>query len=126
MQNWGYGNGIYAVGNTLYLGRSFANGADELYVLDATHPNVSLVPLGSFKTSSSINDLVVRDHSVFLVASTSPQFRIIDASHPTAMTSVATLNLPGAGVTLDCELNTLYAGSNDDSGNGYLSTITPS
>ena len=121
----GFGRSLYGVGDTLYLGRTFANGAKELYLLDVADPSTNMsAPLGSLVIGSSVNALVVRDYLAFLVTSTTKRIHILNISNPASITPFApALSLPGTGATLDCEQNVLYAGSNG-TGTGFLSVIT--
>lgn len=136
--NQGNGKALYAVGNTLYLGRTVNTTSSDrdFYILNNTDP-ASLLgnnpnapqPPGQ-KVSTSINGLVVRGGLAFLLGGTSgtPGSLIVsNISNPAQVVTQTTVALPSnsSGAALDCEGNTLYAASNDSSGRGYLSDIYP-
>lgn len=121
------GSRVLAVGNTVYLGRTF--GTNELQVLDATSPS-SIAPLGSkdlgVGANTSINGMVIRSDIAFLLTNT--QLVSYNLGNSAAMGAYGTpLALPNAssGAALDCEGNTLYAAANDSTKHGYLYMITP-
>ncbi|MGC9602179.1 MAG: hypothetical protein ABSE76_00330 [Minisyncoccia bacterium] len=123
------GERVLALGDTVYLGRTY--GTNELYALNATAP-ASIVPLG-FKdlgvgSNTSINGMVLRSNIAFLL--TNKQLVSYDMSNPAAISAYgAPLVLPNAtsGAALACDGNTLFAAANDAStnGHGYLYVIQP-
>lgn len=131
---FGYGKSIYAVGDSVYFGRTYVSNAPEFTVLDAS--TTSLIPLGirdigpNSSNAYSVNGLVVRDYLAFLFtgSSSNGQFQILNVSNPRSVSSVFSTNLPsgGAGVALDCEGNYLYGASLPTDGKGSISIITGS
>ncbi len=121
----GNGKSITIVGDDLFLGRTAGN--NEFYSLNIKNPEN---PTEKFQkdAGSSVNDLIVRDYLAFLVT-TSGKLQIWNIDNPanvTAWTENETVSefvtLPGGNINaLDCENNTLYAGSQ----NGIVSIITP-
>jgi hypothetical protein len=120
----GNGKSIYGVGDTLYLGRTL--GGSELYVLNNSNPATTLPSLGSYDLGSdSINGLIVRDNVAF--ALTNNQLHMLNIDNPASISAFSSaITLPGAstsgGSDLDCEGNTLFAGTN---ANGGLYIIAP-
>jgi Tfp pilus assembly protein FimT len=120
----GNGKSIAVVGDDLFLGRTTGN--NEFYSLDIKN---SENPIEKFQkdAGSSVNDLLVRDYLAFLVT-TSGKLQIWNVKNPTNVTpwtehenTSEFVNLSGGSInTLDCENNTLYAGSQ----NGIISFIT--
>lgn len=122
----GNGKSLYAVGTTLYLGKTVPNAGPEYYALDVSTPtNIQSAVAGAItkEVGSSVNGLIVRDYLSFTL--TNSALMII---HATSTVQVALVGLPVSGSTfepsLDCEGDTLYAASNDVSGNGSLSIFT--
>ncbi|HUD03079.1 MAG TPA: hypothetical protein VMR46_03675 [Candidatus Paceibacterota bacterium] len=123
------GERVFALGDTVYLGRTY--GTNELYVLNARTPS-SIASLG-FKdlgvgSNTSINGMVLRSNIAFLL--TNKQLVSYAVSNPAALSAYgAPLVLPNAasGAALACDGNTLYAAANDASsnGHGYLYVIQP-
>jgi hypothetical protein len=120
------GERVLALGNTVYLGRSY--GTNEFYVLNASTP-ASIAPLG-FKdlgvgNNTSINGMVLRSNIAFLLTNT--QLVSYDTSNSAIPAYGAALPLPSAksGAALVCGGNTFYAAANDANSNGYLYVIQP-
>jgi hypothetical protein len=118
-----HGKQIAVVGSSIFLGRTF--GTNEFYALDGSdiahiHESGSIdIGVGN---KTSINGLIVRQNLAFIVSKSGfSTLQIADAAHISMLT---TLVLPGEGAAMDCEGNTLYIGSNDASGNGWISIIT--
>lgn len=136
---FGFGQTLYTIGDSLYFGRTYVNGAPELYVLDASSSKTTIPdpPLGTFDVGVSaspytIYGLVVRDYLAF-VAGGSPsaggKLRIFNVRNPANITEWSTpFSLPNnsIGYALDCEGNDLFVSSDDSSNQGYLSVITSS
>ncbi len=124
---WG-GNGkiLYAVGTTLYLGKTVPNAGPEYYALDVSQPagiQGASARAITREIGSSVNGLFVRDYLSFILTNTA--LLVINA---TSTTQLSLTGLPASGSSyepsLDCEGNTLYASSNDVSGNGSLSIFS--
>ena len=122
----GSGKSMYLVGDKLYFGETIPNAGPEFYVFDIgtpTHPQA----IGSREISQSANGLIVRDFLAFLL--TNSELHILNIVDPDVITVFASpLTLPGSvssgGSSLDCEGNTLYAGTNTH-GKLYIITSTP-
>ncbi len=126
--DFGNGKSMYAVGNTLYFGRTVTAGNPELYVLNAADPTLSPTSLGTAEIGDSINELLVREYLAFLL--TNADVRIFNISNPASIGApLTTLALPGGGSTfepsMDCEGNVLYISMNDASNRGTLFVIAP-
>lgn len=134
--NNGNGRSLYAVGNTLYFGRTLLSGGDEFYFLNNTNPSAALPSYGSANivngsTNSSVNGIIVRDALIFLI--TNEEFQIYHRDSLGAMSQYASpLTLPpGSGGGLngsaaDCEGNYIFVGSQSSNDKGYISVITGS
>ncbi len=122
------GASIYTIGDSLYFGKQYAGGQPEFYILDITNP-LSAVPLVSATSKkvlgSSIAGLVVRNTLAHVLTSTSRALYTYLIADPSNISQYASpIAMPGDGVALDCELNYLYAASNNGT-TGYISLITP-
>ncbi|MBI5470115.1 hypothetical protein HY968_02220 [Candidatus Kaiserbacteria bacterium] len=119
-----YGERLYLVGDSIYLGRSF--GTNELYVLDVSDPT-SISAQSSFdigtNNQTSIYGLRIRDDFAFIASKT--KFIVLHRNADNSFTAIASTTLPSSATSMDCEGNTLYVGSNDVSGNGWISIISP-
>lgn len=134
---FGYGRSLYAVGDTLYGGRTYVSNAAEFSILDVTNPTVVPPLLGSrdvgiVATPYSVNGAIVRDTLAFLLTNsgTGGRVEIANIQNPGTIPSPTTISLPnaGGGVSLDCEGNYMYAASVPTSGSfinrGSISIIT--
>src|SRR3989344_493475 len=117
--NNGNGKSIYAVGDTLYLGRTLLNG-DEFYILNKTNSETNLPIFGSRDVkdldgnNTSINGILVRDYLAFLLTNKDFQILKIDkTTNPYTITQhTAPLPTPGgSGTSIDCEGNYIYFAS---------------
>ena len=136
LSNSGNGKSLALVGNSLYLGRTASNASGaqdsipEFLIIDDSNPNaVENTPLGvsTLSTGDSLNKLIIRDYVAFEITKSRLRiFRINDVAH---ITEIASSSLPVSGgsaePSADCEGNTLYVGSNDAAGNGWISILTP-
>lgn len=130
---YAHGKSLYPVGDTLYFGRTLDNAADDFYFLDISNPATSTYSsLGSINlqdsgSDTSLDGLVVRSNLAFLV--TKKQLQIWDLASSSSPSLLKASALPASGnpvePSIDCESNYLYVGSNDSSGNGYISIISP-
>jgi hypothetical protein len=133
----GYGRSLFIRGDRAYFGRTWVlnGGVPEYQVLDLEGPGVSLVASRDVGTSPhpyGIYGSLVRSDMAFLLtkAGTGGQLLVLaigDEAHIGTATPIATVDLPASagGVALDCEENVLYVASNDPSGAGIISIITP-
>lgn len=130
--NFGYGRGLYTVGNNVYFGRSWTNSSSipQFLTLDASTTPVSLVNSKSLGTNYSLRDIIVRDYLAFLLLGSNTsggQLQIISATStaqwatPVSLPSGATGQ---GGVAMDCEGNYVYVVSMDSVNKGYISSIT--
>jgi hypothetical protein len=123
----GFAKALAAVGSTLYLGRSYANGTQkEFYTLDAGDPTHALPALGSADTAStthqaSIRGLRVRDYLAFLLTTTGLEWWDMSG---TTITQAGAAAYPAAslGTGIDCEGNTVYVLSASGS-TSYLTAL---
>ncbi len=134
----GHGKSVFTVGGTIYLGRTaskISGAADtipEFFALDGENPgSIPPAPLGylPLATAESINALVVRDRLAFLLTNT--QLQIWNVADPAAMTPWTPHGsdrefaaLPGKGMSMACEGNTLYVGSASEAKAGFLTIMT--
>ncbi|HCR52576.1 TPA: hypothetical protein DIV48_02930 [Candidatus Kaiserbacteria bacterium] len=122
----GNGKSLYAIGTSLFLGKTAPNAGPEYYKLNIADPSAiqsaNADPLTK-ETGSSINGLVTRDFLSFVL--TNAAFTVVSATSTAQLSSVA---LPASGSayepSMDCEGNAFYAASNDAGNNGSLSVIT--
>jgi hypothetical protein len=128
----GFAKSLTAVGDTLYLGRSYANGTQkELYILDASSTSSSFATLGSADIGTnvhkaSVNAVRIRDTLAYLLTSDDIElWNIGDPSHLGPSTGAIPLPNSSAGSALDCEGNYVYAGSNT-ANTGWLTVLAPS
>ena len=120
---FGNGKSVYAVGDTLYFGRTFSS-EPEFYVLDNEDPTIVNPTdiLGTVEAGStqSVNGIFIRDFFAFILSN--DQFRIFDISNPSSMSLKFDLPLSEKSKTLECDGNILYIGSGETEGN--IGTIT--
>jgi type II secretory pathway pseudopilin PulG len=136
----GNGKSLYAVGPTLYLGRTASkigggnpDTIPELFILDGSDPTA--IPQASYKgalplaNNESVNGLIVRDYLAFLIESDKLQTYRIDT--PSNITQYAPdLTLPPGvgggqqGTPSDCEGNYIFIGSLSSNDKGYISVVT--
>lgn len=136
---FGYGRSIYAVGDTLYLGRTYITNAPEFNILNVTNPSsIPSTPLGSYDSGPnatnpfSINGLIVRHYLAFVLlgsATKGGSLQILSVGTPASTTLSTSVSIPNGtagigGVSLDCEGNYIYAGSVDTNGNSFLTIVT--
>lgn len=120
------GESIYAVGNTVYLGRTF--GSNEFYMLNASNPsNVSVLGSRDVGTGNqtSINGLAVRNMLAFAI--TKGQFQVWDISDAsnikpwspdgTTATFLPLSSLGGTGTSLYCAGDYFYTAIASSMGN---------
>lgn len=135
----GKGNAVYAIGDTLYLGKTMSGaGNHELFALNITNAGsgVPTPPAGGKATiGATVAGLVVRDTLAYVLTSTTNQLQSLKITpnltgasmyaNPSSISQYAPpMTMPGNGVALDCEKNYLFAASNNGS-NGYVSVIKP-
>jgi putative endonuclease len=121
----GFGNALYAIGDRLYFGKTYAASSPELHVFDITKPANGVPSAGSKAIGSSVAGLVVRGPLAFTLTSTTQLLHIFTVSDAANILPHATpLAMPGIGVALDCEQNVLYAGTNNGA-NGFVTVIKP-
>lgn len=125
------GKSSMIVGPNLYFGRTASNNsaADaiaEFYQLDASDPtSIPATPVGSLglAISEGINNLVVRDFLGFLLTTT--EFKVINISNPSAITTWGSLALPGhGGSSFDCDGDRFFV--IHDVNKDFVSIVTPS
>jgi len=128
-----HGKSIYAVGHTLYLGRTY--GSREFYIFNAANP-AAISTVADKDTGSgnetSINGLFIRDYLAFFL--TDEQFQIWNIANPSNiipwtqnMNPSEFLELPaGGGTALDCESNYVYVSLVPSNNKGYIAAITSS
>ena len=127
--NQEYGYSLYKVGDELYFGMSSTSisGSPELTSFDVTTP-AAPVAIESREVGASVLDIFARDTDLFLLTSITglkAQFQILDGAHLTDADPVsAPIALPGTGVSMDCERNNFYIGTNNAS-QGNISIIGP-
>jgi len=119
------GESVFAVGNTVYMGRTF--GSNEFNILDSTNPtSLSVLGLKDIGTgnTTSINRILVRDYLAFLI--TNAQFQIWRIDNPASVTQYAVpLSLPGgSGTALNCSGNYIFVGSLPTNDKGFISIIS--
>jgi len=126
----GNGKSLYAMGDTLYLGRTVTSQNPEFLVLTNPDPNLATPTLiASKEIGGSVNGLIVRSNLAFIL--TNSQFHTLSLEDLSSInqftTPVALRYRGGAPVpSFDCEGNHFFIGSNDASNKGYISIITAS
>ncbi len=123
---FGNGKSVYAVGDTLYFGRTFSS-EPEFYVLDNKDPTIvnptDILGTREAGATQSVNGIFIRDFLGFVLSN--DQFSIFDVSNPALISSIPpvfTMPLSEKSKALECEGNTLYIGSGETEGN--IGTIT--
>jgi hypothetical protein len=136
----GNGKSLALNSDRIYLGRTTSkisgptDTLPEFLALNGRDPLVlPTIPLGSLNltTAESVNGLVVRGTLAFLLTSSQLQsWDLANVAAPQPFTPQAKasefLALPGKGVSLDCEGDTLYAGGTTDDNRSFLEIFTPS
>lgn len=126
----GYARALARVGAYLFIGRSYANGTSEEFpILDASSttslPRIGGADIGTAFAHRGISALIVRDFLAFLL--TEDQLQVWNVLKPAQPQLYGTLALPhGTATALACRQNTLYIGSVDAAGAGYLTVVTSS
>lgn len=115
----GFAKSLAIVGDTLYLGRTYLNGAQkEFETLDARNLTpLKSVDIGTASHHAGVQALRIRDSLAFLL--TTDDLEIWDS----VATSTVALPTGSRGVALDCEGNTLYAASVERD-TSYLTVLT--
>jgi Tfp pilus assembly protein PilV len=121
---FGFGQTLYTVGDTLYLGRTYVSNGPEFAALDITTPATPTLlgsrDVGPNSTNPfSVYGILARDYLTFILTgspSQGGQLFAINNGTPTTfgtITPMFSVTLPnsGAGTALDCEGNYLYAAS---------------
>ncbi len=126
----GFANGIRKIGDTLYLGRSYASGAqEEFHELDASRPEEGLpilagADIGTAAHHASVRSLIIRDTLAFLLTNDDIElWDIGDAEHIGPAAAPIPLPEGSQGIALDCEGNRLYAASNAGD-TGYVTILS--
>jgi hypothetical protein len=119
---------IAAVGSYLYSGRSYAIGtSEEFSILHHVIPltRAGGVDIGTSAAHRGVYAILVRDFLAFLLTNDQLQlWDVHDAAHPIPYSFLA---LPhGSATSMTCWQNTLYIGSIDIDGSGYLTLVTSS
>lgn len=118
--SFGKGKSVTGVGDMLYLAKTFDAGTPEVYTLNNPKPSTQTPTIDTgFEIGDSVNNLLVRSDTLFELVNNKLQIQ-----SATSSAVWASVPLPGVASALDCEGNTLYAGSTDASGRGYLQEIT--
>lgn len=125
--NGGYGKSFATFGHWLFFGRTsssnlYSDTWPELYSFDPVSQGLAPQASVLLGPTVGVNAILVRYPLVFLLTSKS-ELQMYTISGPTSLNLYATTSIPGNGVAMDCEGNTLYVVSNKD-GNGYISQIT--
>lgn len=124
----GNGKSVYAVGDTLYLGRTITSQNPEFLVLANPNPNLTAPTLlASKEIGGSVNELIVRSNLAFVLTNSQLNILSIDGlSHVEQFTAPVTLSHRGGTPvpSFDCEGNYFFIGSNDSFNKGYVSIIT--
>lgn len=126
----GYGKSIYAVGDTLYFGRTFESSlsGEEFYILNNENSASPLPLLGARDIGESVNGIIVRDFLAFVLLGS--QLQIMKISNPASIDPAYAppflFSGTNVGKTLDCEGNYLYIGTADSSTNaGTITLVKP-
>lgn len=109
----GEARSLYAVGNTLYVGRE--SGGDEFDILDVTNPT-SVQSLASKAIGNTVNALTVRGKYAFLATSDpNNELKIFDISNLSNITACSNFNFPNIATGIDYDNNFVYTAvrSND-------------
>lgn len=122
------GASVYTIGNSMYFGKQYAGGSAEFYIMDITNSGSGVQPLSASSKKvigASVAGLVVRDTTAFVQTTTARVVYVYDISNPSSIGMYASpISMPGDGAALDCELNYLFAISNNGA-NGYITVVKP-
>jgi len=130
------GKSIAVQGDTVYLGRlaskisGIMDTIPEFYILSATSDGkISTPVLGSIPlpTPESVHDFIIQNTHAFFV--TTSEFQVWNIASSSNIHHVSSIPLPHGGIDtpqIDCEKNYMYASSNNEYGQGFISIITDS
>lgn len=101
---------LYLLGTRLYVGKiSGSNAEHDLYILDVSHPNISVPILGSKDMASDIKSIRVSGNFAFLATSeVNKEFQVWNISDPTAITNISKFNYVQKVLALDAEDSSIY------------------
>ncbi|HEV7121357.1 MAG TPA: prepilin-type N-terminal cleavage/methylation domain-containing protein [Candidatus Paceibacterota bacterium] len=126
----GFVRALAVSGTHLFSGRTFAAGNSEEFTLLDRSATTSLSRVGGSDIGTAAlrqgaYALLIRDFMAFILAD--HQLISMNVINPSALAAYAALPLPhGTATSMACRENTLYIGSVDTDGNGYLSVVTSS
>jgi hypothetical protein len=112
---YGYGKDLDFASTSVVLGRSYAQGSQDLFTLSAN-------PQGSFST---IISLLTHNESVYVLTSADLEFwRNISNGTPTEVNSETLLSSSSTATSLACNGNNLYMSSVDGSDESHLDILS--
>ncbi|HEY0010710.1 MAG TPA: hypothetical protein VGB97_02220 [Candidatus Paceibacterota bacterium] len=121
-QNFGLGNRIFVRDGQVYLGRTYVNNAPEFWVLDTTNLQaptpLASVDLGKSLQPESVNGLIVRQGLVLVLSG--KRLLTLAPINESYVEQAVPVNLAGTGTALSCRGNTLFIGSTDEGGRGFI------
>jgi type II secretory pathway pseudopilin PulG len=124
----GFVHALASIGTYLYSGRSYANGTSEEFSIlskDSALAHIGGIDIGTSAMHRSVKAIIARDFLAFILTDDQLQiWNVQDASHPAPYGILPLLH--GVATSMACRLNTLYIGSVDTDGNGYLTVVTSS
>lgn len=139
----GNGKSVAVAGELSTLGRTasrISGAADALPEILAFAAGTPLKPSAAqpLATPESVNALVIRDRLLFALTSSQLQVWELEkaalppsgALYPPLLPHTPSADiaefaaLPGKGAAMDCENDTIYVGSNDASGKGFITVFT--
>jgi hypothetical protein len=128
----GNGKSIYLLGDELYFGRTAskisgqtADVIPEFFLLNNAAQNNPTSTLGSLAlaTPQSLNGIIVRGNLGYFV--TTNQFQVWDLNYFSNITAWSpAVNIPGVSTSFDCQDNTFFVSSVDQTSKGIISIIT--
>lgn len=120
--NFGYGNTLARLGNTVSLGRTYVGNASEWYTISMRNPahptTLSATDIGTTQNPQSVQALFITAHRTLLVATNT-----ISLWDTASTTPLLLLSLPLEGVSATaamCHNTRLYVGGLDATGRSVL------
>ncbi len=106
------GNGIFVVGTTAYLVRTFLAADPELVLVNVSNPAVPVL-LGVAQLTDTGNEIFVQGNAAYVVSNSNTQeLQVINVANPAAPAQVTSLNLAGTSnaLTVAGVANRLFIG----------------
>ncbi|NMC51836.1 hypothetical protein GYA54_03865 [Candidatus Kuenenbacteria bacterium] len=108
----GNGNGLYVIGNNVYLGRTNSGSNPGFLIINVTNP-ASPALLGSMNVGQVVYEVVVSGNYAYLATGDNNfELRVVNISNPAALSYAGSLNLSGTtdSITIALAGNKLFMG----------------